>query len=120
MKFTLRELLVLMLAVGLCLGWWLDHMRCRNAVEQARRRAAKFEVQLAVVSEQLGRLGLVADVNDHFVAIQGITTEVRDKFLKHHLSLDEKRSFSIGLETDDAWASEAELFRRHKAGRMQP
>jgi hypothetical protein len=120
MKFSLRELLMLMLAVGLGLGWWIEHTRSRIAIEQARQQAAKSEVQLAVLSEQLGRLGLVADVNDHFVAIQGITTEVRDKFLEHHLSLDEKRSFTIGLDTDDAWASEAKLFRRHKAGRMQP
>ena len=45
-RFTIRELLLLMLVVGLGLGWWLDRERGNAQFEKADTRAFVLEQML--------------------------------------------------------------------------
>jgi hypothetical protein len=44
LRFTVRELLLVTLSVGLGLGWWIDHRANAKAAEDARMLAL-FSVQ---------------------------------------------------------------------------
>ena len=52
-KFTIRELLLLTLVVGLAVGWWLDHRRLEESAELANR-FSQCTVHLAKMLERYG------------------------------------------------------------------
>lgn len=50
-KFTIRELLLLTLVVGLGVGWWLDHTKQRLLAERANASATRFKHALCYAIE---------------------------------------------------------------------
>jgi len=66
LRFTIRELLILTLAVGLAVGWWLEHRRAdqlnsenfvlRLAGEMMRQAIEKMEADEDAVARNLPRM----------------------------------------------------------------
>jgi hypothetical protein len=51
-RFTIRDVLLMMVIVGLAVGWWIDH---------TRTQAARYKAQTRMRNEHVSWLGQVED-----------------------------------------------------------
>jgi hypothetical protein len=45
-RFTLRELMLLVLVAAVCLAWWVDHERDRSRIKDLNARIERMELEL--------------------------------------------------------------------------
>jgi hypothetical protein len=127
-RYTVRELLLLVAIVGLSLGWWLDHLesrrQCRNA-ECVAWLQEKKSTRLIDAISKLGNNGALQETLDRSGFDEDLdpslryddVTKLADAIaiVQSTLERDDRREYAVLLSEDRVRAAIADGIRRRDA-----